>query len=159
MNTSRLLKSNIYSRPRIAIDIDRSQSNKNVCVQSDCYYVSLIANRHVNKSRRASSLLQLIGLSGNTNATGVPNYGPAFILANWAYAYCLLSTRLPKRLVNIDHNTNPREDIARYGVAAVAAGKISRARLDRIKRMQAAHENAVEGFPFFVAAREFLSIL
>jgi hypothetical protein len=49
---------------------------------------------------------QLIGLSSKTDATGVPNYGPKFILANWAYAYCLLSTRLPKRLVNIDHNTN-----------------------------------------------------
>ena len=54
--------------------------------------------------------------------------------------------------VGLDHNASPREDVARYGEAAVRAGKLSRRRLEQVKRMQSAHENSVEGFAFFVAA-------
>ena len=54
--------------------------------------------------------------------------------------------------LDLDHNTAPRKDLATYGDAAVRAGKLSRQRLEQIERMQAAHENSVEGFAFFVAA-------
>lgn len=80
-----------------------------------------------------------------------PNYAPAFTLANWLYAYCTLSPRFAKMAVGLDHNLSPREDLDRYGDAAVQAGKLSRRRLGRIRRMQSAHENSVEGFTLFVA--------
>lgn len=56
--------------------------------------------------------------------------------------------------VGLDHNSSPREDFSKYAVTALQAGKLSRRRLEQIKRMQAAHENSVEGFSFFVAAGE-----
>ena len=80
-----------------------------------------------------------------------PNYAPAFILGNWLYAYCTLSPRFAKMAVGLDHNLSPREDLAKYGAAAVQAGKLSRQRLGQIRRMQSAHENSVEGFTLFVA--------
>lgn len=82
------------------------------------------------------------------------NWAPAFILLNWFYAYCHLSPRFAKMSVGLDHNLSPREDITKYGETAVQGGKLSRQRLDQIKRMQSAHENSVEGFTLFVAAGE-----
>lgn len=54
--------------------------------------------------------------------------------------------------LGLDHNSAPREDLAKYGEAAVQSGKISRGTLNRLKRQEAAHANAVEGFPLFIAA-------
>lgn len=79
------------------------------------------------------------------------NYAPMFTLANWLYAYCTLSPRFAKMAVGLDHNLSPREDLTKYGDAAVQAGKLSRRRLEQIRRMQSAHENSVEGFTLFVA--------
>lgn len=79
------------------------------------------------------------------------NYAPMFTLANWLYAYCTLSPRFAKMAVGLDHNLSPREDLSKYGDAAVQAGKLSRRRLEQIRRMQSAHENSVEGFTLFVA--------
>ncbi len=59
----------------------------------------------------------------------------------------------------LDHNSSPREDLSKYGDAAVQAGKLSRWRLDQLKRMEAAHQNSVEGFTFFVAAGEFIQFV
>lgn len=63
-----------------------------------------------------------------------------------------MSTRGKKFFAGLDHNVAPREDLSKYGEAAVQAGKISRSALNKLKRQEAAHANAVEGFPFFVAA-------
>lgn len=60
--------------------------------------------------------------------------------------------------LGIDHNASPREDLTKYGETAVQAGKIDRTTLNRLKRQEAAHANAVEGFPFFVGASTFLSL-
>ena len=57
--------------------------------------------------------------------------------------------------VGIDHNLSPRGDLSKYGEVAVREGKLSRRRLDQIRRMQSAHENSVEGFTLFVASGEF----
>lgn len=103
-----------------------------------------------------SSTLTFLGLHPANNGQQPPNYAPAFTIANWFFAYCTLSTRFSKISVGIDHNSSPREDLAKYGEAAVQAGKLSRRRLEQIRRMQSAHENSVEGFSFFVAAGEFL---
>lgn len=74
------------------------------------------------------------------------------LIGNWAFAYALTSTRLAKNYYGIDNNVAPREDLSKYGEAAVKAGKISQRTLNRLKRQEAAHANAVEGYPLFVAA-------
>ena len=95
----------------------------------------------------------IIDLLGVEAAAGQQpaNYAPFFTLANWLYAYCTLSPRFAKMAVGLDHNVSPREDISKYGDAAVQAGKLSQRRLEQIRRMQSAHENSVEGFTLFVA--------
>ncbi|KAL9075461.1 MAG: hypothetical protein Q9161_001533 [Pseudevernia consocians] len=102
----------------------------------------------------APSILTIIGLQA-AGAQQPPNYAPAFTIANWFFAYCTLSTRFSKISLGIDHNTSPREDLSKYGDAAVRAGKLSQRRLEQIRRMQSAHENSVEGFTLFVAAVVF----
>jgi len=81
----------------------------------------------------------------------------AFLAWNWLYAYCLLSSRTPKQLYGIDHNGNPRQDLAKYGEAAVRDGKITRAQLERVQRMEAAGANSTDGYTLFVGAGPFNS--
>lgn len=81
-----------------------------------------------------------------------PNHAATFLLANWVLAYGLMSTRGAKMYYGIDHNVAPREDLAKYGEAAVRAGKLTQRTLDKLKRQEAAHANAIEGYPLFVAA-------
>jgi uncharacterized MAPEG superfamily protein len=71
----------------------------------------------------------------------------------------VLSTRPAKARAGIDDNRNPRHDLAKYGERAVSEGKITRRQLERMTRLQSAHENAVEGFAFFAAASMLLSFL
>jgi uncharacterized MAPEG superfamily protein len=52
----------------------------------------------------------------------------------------------------MDHNSSPREDISKYGEQMVRDGKLTQRQLDKAKRWQAAHANAIEGYPFFVAS-------
>ncbi|KAF9889520.1 hypothetical protein FE257_007230 [Aspergillus nanangensis] len=82
----------------------------------------------------------------------LPNYGAIYLIANWFLANCALSTRPAKMSLGLDHNVAPREDLIKYGEAAVASGKISRRKLDQLKRQEASHLNAMEGFPFFAAS-------
>ena len=105
----------------------------------------------------ASSLVAFFGLC-TANGRQPANYAPAFAFANWFYAYCTLSPRFAKMAVGLDHNLSPREDLLKYGNAAVQAGKLSWRRLEQIKRMQSAHENSVEGFTLFVTAGESKSL-
>ena len=99
------------------------------------------------------SLLTFLGLEA-AGGQQPANYAPAFLIANWFYAYCTLSSRFSKMAVGLDHNKSPREDLSKYGEAAVQAGKLSRRRLEQIKRMEGAHANSVEGFTLFVAGGE-----
>jgi len=101
-------------------------------------------------SEMAFSIITFLGLRTATGQQPA-NYAPAFTLANWLYAYCTLSPRFAKMAVGLDHNLSPRVDLSKYGDAAVQAGKLSRRRLEQIRRMQSAHENSVEGFTLFVA--------
>ncbi|KAH8697901.1 hypothetical protein BGW36DRAFT_379638 [Talaromyces proteolyticus] len=100
-----------------------------------------------------TSLLSNIGL-------GIPgiNNTSIFLIANWLYAYGILSTRVVKQQAGIDDNRNPRLAFAKYGERAVSEGKITRRQFERIQRLQSAHENAVEGYTFFVAAILFANI-
>lgn len=63
-----------------------------------------------------------------------------------------MSARGAKIYYGIDNNVAPREDLSKYGEAAVKAGKLSQRTLNKLKRQEAAHANAVEGYPLFVAA-------
>ncbi|KAJ5112917.1 hypothetical protein N7456_001451 [Penicillium angulare] len=74
------------------------------------------------------------------------------LLVNWFFAYGVMSTRVTKTRLGIDNNVAPREDLATLGEAAVKAGKIDRRALNKLKRQEAAHANAVEGYSLFVAA-------
>ncbi|KAJ5112017.1 hypothetical protein N7532_000062 [Penicillium argentinense] len=98
-----------------------------------------------------SSILTTLGLRA-APSQAAPNHATSFLIANWALAYCLMSTRGTKIRLGLDHNVSPREDLSKYGEAAVQSGKISRARLNRLKRQEAAHANAVEGYSLFVGA-------
>jgi uncharacterized MAPEG superfamily protein len=82
----------------------------------------------------------------------VPCYAAGSIVYSFVFAYAAQSPRFIKLAYGLDHNVAPREDVAVYGDAAVKAGKLSRKQLALVKRVEAAHLNAVEHFPFFVGA-------
>ncbi|KAE9373041.1 hypothetical protein N431DRAFT_544211 [Stipitochalara longipes BDJ] len=107
-----------------------------------------------NIPRKASprlSILTTLGLrappSGESQS---PNLAATFLISNFIFAYALLSTRGIKRLYRFDHNTSPREDVPKYGEAMVKEGKLDRKTLERVKRWESAHANAVEGYSLFV---------
>jgi uncharacterized MAPEG superfamily protein len=79
------------------------------------------------------------------------------LAANWFLAYCFMSIRGEKLYYGLDHNVSPREDLYKYGERAVQAGKLSRRTLEKLKRKEAAHANAQEGYPLFVAASKYLA--
>lgn len=76
----------------------------------------------------------------------------AFIAWNWVYAYCVLSSRTVKQIYGLDHNGNPRQDLNRFGDAAVREGKLTRAQLEQIQRLESASANAIDGFAFFATS-------
>lgn len=76
----------------------------------------------------------------------------AFLAWNWFYAYGVLASRTLKQWYGIDHNGNPRQDLNKYGAAAVREGKLTQAQLETVQRMEAASANSVEGYTFFVAS-------
>ncbi|KAL2419312.1 hypothetical protein ABEF95_010147 [Exophiala dermatitidis] len=92
-------------------------------------------------------------------STSSPFAAPAAFLAwNWIYAYCVLSSRTLKQIRGIDHNGNPRQDLNKYADAAVREGKLTRAQLEQIQRLEAASANSIEGYTFFVASVLFALI-
>ena len=103
------------------------------------------------------SLLTNLGLSSasvsHTNLTldPIPSYASRFLIFNFVFAYGVLSTRFVKRYYGFDHNACPRQDVERYGEKMVRDGKISRGALERIRRMENAHANSVEGYAVLVA--------
>lgn len=104
-----------------------------------------------------SSLLAILGLRGASSTATLPNYGPAFVGFHFLYAYGVLSSRTLKQWYGIDHNVSPREDLAKYGEAAVREGKLTRRQLDMLKRNEWAHANSVENFSLLVASLLFAS--
>ena len=96
----------------------------------------------------ASTTSQL-GLSPSASFTAP---AAAFLAWNWLYAYCVLSSRTVKQWHGIDHNGNPRQDLAKYGEVAVREGKMTQAQIERIQRLEAAGANAVDGYTLFAAS-------
>ncbi|KAF7713424.1 Uncharacterized protein PECH_001566 [Penicillium ucsense] len=97
------------------------------------------------------SLLTTLGLRSAPDGR-IPNRAASLLLANWVIAYLWMSTRYAKIALGIDNNIAPREDLATIGEAAVQSGKISRRKLDKLKRDEAAHANAIENYSVFAAA-------
>ncbi|KAJ5601010.1 hypothetical protein N7510_010544 [Penicillium lagena] len=104
-----------------------------------------------------SSFLAQLGLRAAPATASISNYGPAFLGFNFVFAYGVLASRTLKQIYGIDHQESPREDLSKYGEAAVREGKITRAQLDMLKRNEAAHANAVENFTLLVASVLFAS--
>ena len=71
---------------------------------------------------------------------------------HFVWAYGLTSSRTMKQIWGIDHNVSPREDVRKYGNAAVASGKITQKQLDMLKRIEGAHANSYEQYGFFASA-------
>ncbi|MCJ1320193.1 hypothetical protein MMC15_005531 [Xylographa vitiligo] len=84
-----------------------------------------------------------------------PNYAPAYMSLHFVLAYCVLAPRHLKQIYGIDHNVSPREDLTKYGDAAVKAGKITPRQLAMMRRNESAHANAIENYILFVAAMSF----
>jgi hypothetical protein len=76
----------------------------------------------------------------------------SFLITNFLLAYVLLSTRGIKRYYHFEHNCSPGVDISKDGEAMVREGKLERKVLELVKRWEAAHANAVEGYAYFLLA-------
>jgi uncharacterized MAPEG superfamily protein len=64
----------------------------------------------------------------------------------------IVTSRHLKQLWGIDHQSAPRDDIAKYGEEAVRSGKITQGQLNMIKRNEAAYANSVENYTLLVGA-------
>ncbi|MCJ1434109.1 hypothetical protein MMC27_003475 [Xylographa pallens] len=106
-----------------------------------------------------ASLATTLGLRAPSlpNLT-TPNYAPAYITLHFILAYCVLAPRHLKQIHGIDHNVSPREDLAKYGDAAVRSGKLTAAQLAMMRRNESAHANAIENYTLFVAAMAFATL-
>ncbi|GLI82013.1 hypothetical protein PoHVEF18_010413 [Penicillium ochrochloron] len=105
-----------------------------------------------------TSLLTAIGLrAADPLNSSIPNFGPAFLGFHFLWAYGVLSSRTLKQWHGIDHQVSPREDLNKYGEAAVREGKITRKQLDMLKRNESAHANSVENYSLLVGSLLFAS--
>lgn len=98
-----------------------------------------------------SSLLTAIGLTPAPLSAPIPNYGPGFLIFHFVFAYVAMSARVLKVYHGIDHQVSPRQDLIKYGEAAVREGKITAKQLEMLHRNEAAHANSVENYTLFVA--------
>lgn len=87
-----------------------------------------------------------------------PNLAPYHALWNFLFAYVILSARFAKMRLKLDHNTNPRLDLTKYGQRAVAEGKVTKAQLDFLHRNESCHANSMEHFPVFIGATVFATV-
>ena len=85
------------------------------------------------------------------------SWAPAYLSFHFVFAYCVLAPRHLKQIYGIDHNVSPREDLAKYGDAAVKSGKITQKQLEMMRRNESAQANAVENYILFVGAMSFAS--
>jgi hypothetical protein len=104
-----------------------------------------------SKANCCSAILTTLGLRAAAGQQPA-NYASGFLVANWFLAFCFMSIRGEKIYYGLDHNVSPREDLSKYGERAVQEGKLSRRTLEKLKRKEAAHANAQEGYTLFVAA-------
>jgi uncharacterized MAPEG superfamily protein len=94
----------------------------------------------------------LLGLSATSPDVHPPSHAATYLIFHFIFSHVVVSTRFVKRLYGLDHNAAPRQDLEKYGEAAVSSGKISQHFLDQMKRMEAAHLNSMEQFPLFAVS-------
>ncbi|KAL1303827.1 hypothetical protein AAFC00_000286 [Neodothiora populina] len=82
----------------------------------------------------------------------IPNYAGHFLIANFLFAHIFSSSRMQRKLLGIDNNITPRRDLGERAERAVRDGKITQVQLDRLRRIEAAHQNNIENYPNIVAA-------
>ncbi|KAK5167144.1 uncharacterized protein LTR77_007874 [Saxophila tyrrhenica] len=99
-----------------------------------------------------ASLATTLGLRTPTGLGQPPSYAGAYLIFHFIWAYGLTSSRTLKQILGIDHNVSPREDLSKYGPAAVSSGKITQKQLDMLKRNEGAHANSYENYAVFAAA-------
>jgi uncharacterized MAPEG superfamily protein len=102
-----------------------------------------------------TSLATALGLRTADAGLSSPNWAPGLLSWQFFFAYGLLSSRTLKQLYGLDHNASPREDLAKYGDAAVRSGKITQKQLDMLRRNESAHANSVENYALFGVAMGF----
>lgn len=119
-----------------------------------------LQNKSDNLLENMSSILILLGLKADPLNPLVqpPNVAPYHALFNFLWAYVVLSSRFAKMRFKIDHNTNPRLDLVKYGQRAVAEGKMTKRQLDFIHRIESCHANSMEHFPVALGAFIFATI-
>jgi uncharacterized MAPEG superfamily protein len=88
----------------------------------------------------------------------IANYAPAWVTFHFFWAYVVLAPRHLKQIYGIDHQASPREDLAKYGDAAVKSGKISKKMLGMMKRNESAQLNSTENYILFVGATAFATV-
>ena len=88
----------------------------------------------------------------------IPNHAPTFVSFHFFFAYCVLAPRHLKQIYGLDHNVSPREDLSKYGDAAVQSGKITQKQLDMMRRNESAHANAIENYILFVGAMSLATV-
>ncbi|KAI6080996.1 hypothetical protein F4821DRAFT_40067 [Hypoxylon rubiginosum] len=93
-----------------------------------------------------------LGLRAASLGSPTPNYAPAYLSFHFVFAYCVLASRNLKQLWGLDHQSSPREDLVKYGDAAVKSGKITQNQLNMLKRNEGAHANSVENYTLLVGA-------
>ena len=116
-------------------------------------YATLQVRCNVNTTRAVLTTLGLQAAPGEQAS----NHAVAYLVANWLISFGLFSTRREKLKLGIDHNQAPRDDLAKFGEAAVQSGKITRQTLNRLKRQEASMANSAEHYPLFVAASMVLA--
>lgn len=103
-----------------------------------------------------ASLATTLGLRASSIPGSItPNYAPAFLSVNFILAYCVFAPRHLKQIYGIDHNVSPREDLGKYGEAAVKSGKITQKQLEMMRRNESAQANSIENYIVFVGALSF----
>ncbi|KAF9884244.1 hypothetical protein FE257_001976 [Aspergillus nanangensis] len=104
------------------------------------------------------SVAAAIGLTPSPLSTPISNCGPAILIFHFVFAYGILSSRTLKQYYGIDHNVSPREDLNKYGDAAVRDGKLTQSQLNMLRRTEAAHANSVENYTLLVAGITMASV-
>jgi uncharacterized MAPEG superfamily protein len=99
-----------------------------------------------------SSLFTRLGLQAISPGSQVPSYAGGYLIFQFIWAYGLTSARTLKQIYGLDHNVSPREDLDKFGPAAVKSGKITQSQLDMLKRNEGAHANSREHFAVFASA-------
>lgn len=98
-----------------------------------------------------SAIASTLGLT-KSSAANTPSRIPHHLAFNFFLAYMILASRGMKAQLGLDHNLSPREDVAKYGEAAVQSGKITREQLDKLKRNESAHAASIEYYSVLVGA-------